>query len=114
MAQAKVPFDKRLKRIVRNHDRMAQGYVKVVTADGLIVARPRVYKPRFPLKGLAVLLFAGFLFKGFVFASLGQGTYADRVASLENGSVMEQAGAWVMQPDIATIYIAEMLSKILP
>ena len=112
--QPNVPFDKRLKQIERRHEKMSRGVVRSMNSDGLIVARPRVYKPRFPLKGLAVLLFAGFLFKGFVFASLGQGTYADRVASLENGSVMEQAGAWVMQPDIATIYIAEMLSKILP
>lgn len=114
MAQAHVPFDKRLKRIVRKHDRMQKGYVKTVTSDGLIVARPRVYRPKFPLKGLVVLIVAGFLFKGFLFASLGEAAYGERVTSLKTGSVMEQAGAWVMQADPATVMIADMLKGILP
>lgn len=111
MAQAHVPFDKRLKRIVRKHDRIQKGYVKTVTSDGLIVARPRVYRPRFPLKGLVILIVAGFLFKGFLFASLGAGAYDERVISLSQGSVMEQAGAWVMQADPATLFIAEMMGS---
>ena len=114
MAQANVPFDKRLKRIVRRHDRMARGVVKTVNADGLIVARPRIYTPRFPLKGLLVLIVAGFVFKGFLFAYLGEAAYADRVASLKQGSVMEQAGAWVMQADPATVYISGAIENILP
>lgn len=114
MAQAHVPFDKRLKRIVRRHDRMARGVVKTVNADGLIVARPRLYKPRFPLKGLIVLIAAGFIFKGFLFASLGETAYAERVASLRDGTVMEQAGAWVMQADPATALVAEGIKAILP
>lgn len=115
MAQANVPFDKRLKRIVRRHDRMSSGgAVKTVTSDGLIVARPRVYKPKFPLKGLLAIVVLGFLFKGFVFASLGAEQYAERVASLKEGSVMEQAGAWIMQPDPATVMIAEGIGAILP
>ena len=114
MAQANVPFDKRLKRIVRRHDRMANGVVRTVNADGLIVARPRIYKPRFPLKGLLVLVAVGFLFKGFLFTTLGTEGYADRVAMLQNGTVMEKAGAWVMQPDPATLFIADQLKVIMP
>ena len=114
MAQANVPFDKRLKRIVRRHDRMAHGVVKTVTADGLIVARPRVYRPRFPLKGLLALVVTGFVFKGFLFASMGGAAYAERVSALSEGSVMEQAGAWVMQPDVATVFIADKVKTIMP
>jgi hypothetical protein len=114
MAQANVPFDKRLKRIVRRHDRMSNGYVKTVTSDGLIVARPRVYKPKFPLKGLLAVIVLGFLFKGLVYSSLGTEQYAERVALLQQGSVMEQAGAWIMYADPATVFIAEGISSILP
>lgn len=113
MAQAHVPFDKRLKRIVRRHEKMANGVVKTINPDGLIVARPRMYKPRFPLKGLVVLLALGFLFKGFLLAYLGDANYADRVASLQQGTVMEQAGAWVMQPDPATALIAQGIQNVL-
>ncbi|MEL6681148.1 MAG: hypothetical protein AAFQ09_00705 [Pseudomonadota bacterium] len=114
MAQAHVPFDKRLKRIVRRHDRMqSSGAVKTVTNDGLIVARPRVYKPRFPLKGLLAIIVLGFLFKGVVYAALGTEQYVDRVTALQQGSVMEQAGGWIMQADPATKLIAQGVSSVL-
>ena len=114
MAQAHVPFDKRLKRIVRRHDRMQHGYTRTVTADGLIVARPRVYRPRFPLKGILFLVVAGFLFKGFMLAYLGDAAYGQRVATLESGTPMEKAGAWIMQSDPATVFVAGQLKTVLP
>lgn len=114
MAQAHVPFDKRLKRIVRQHNKMSNGAVKTVNSDGLIVAKPRMYRPRFPLKGLLAVLFLGFLFKGFLFAYLGEAEYVERVASLQSGTVLEQGGAWVMQPDPVTMIVADGVSKILP
>ncbi len=113
--QAQVPFDKRLKRIVRQHDKMSSsGAVKTVTSDGLIVAKQRFYRPRFPLKGLLAVLFLGFLFKGFLFAYLGEAEYLERVAALNGGSVLEQAGAWVMQPDPVTVIAADGIATILP
>ena len=112
--QPNVPFDKRLKEINRRHEKMANGVVRRVNADGLIVARPRAYRPRFPLKGLAVVLAIGFLFKGFLFAYLGEEGYGERLAKLQSGASMEQAGAWVMQPDPATKAIAGLLQTVLP
>ncbi|MDP5085348.1 MAG: hypothetical protein NWQ23_08000 [Yoonia sp.] len=112
--QGNVPFDKRLKRIVRRHEKMSNGVVRTVTSDGLIVAKPRLYKPRFPLKGLIAVLLLGFLFKGFLFAFLGEAAYVDRVASLQSGTLMEQVGAWVMQPDPVTFIAAQGITLILP
>ena len=112
--QANVPFDKRLKKIVRRHDKMSNGVVRSVTNDGLIVAKPRLYRPRFPLKGLLAVLFLGFLFKGFLFAYLGEAAYVERVATLQGGAVLEQAGAWIMQPDPITVLAADGVSLILP
>lgn len=114
MPQAHVPFDKRLKRIVRRHDRMANGVVRTVGPDGLIVARPRIYHPRFPLKGILALVGAGFLFKGLLFFYLGSDDYTARLAVLQQGTVMEQAGAWVMQPDPATTFIAGQITLLAP
>lgn len=112
--QAQVPFDKRLKRIVRRHDKMANGVVKSVSSDGLIVVKPRLYRPRFPLKGLLAVLFLGFLFKGFLFAYLGEAEYLERVATLQGGTVLEQAGGWVMQPDLVTVLAADGIAMVLP
>jgi len=112
--QANVPFDKRLKKIVRRHDKMSNGVVRSVSSDGLIVAKPRLYRPRFPLKGLLAVLFLGFLFKGFLFAYLGEAAYVERVATLQSGSTLEQAGAWVMQADPVTKLAGDGIATILP
>ncbi len=112
--QAHVPFDKRLKRIVRRHEKMANGVVRSVNSDGLIIAKPRLYRPRFPLKGLLAVLFLGFIFKGFLFAYLGEAEYVERVAALQSGTVLEQAGAWVMQPDPVTLLAANGIGSVLP
>jgi len=112
--QANVPFDKRLKKIVRRHGKMSNGVVRSVNSDGLIVAKPRLYRPQFPLKGLLAVLFLGFLFKGFLLAYLGEASYAERVATLQGGTVLEQAGAWVMQPDPVSVLAAGGIATILP
>lgn len=112
--ETNVPFDKRLKKIVKRHDRMSNGVTRRVNSDGLIVARPRLYKPKFPLKGLIVVLFLGLLFKGFLFAYLGEVNYMERVAALEAGTLMEKAGAWIMQPDPATMIVAGGIEAIIP
>ena len=112
--ETNVPFDKRLKKIVRRHDKMSNGVVRRVNSDGLIVARPRLYKPKFPLKGLIVVLFLGLLFKGFLFTYLGEANYLERVATLQTGTLMEQAGAWIMQPDPATTIVAGGIQAVMP
>jgi hypothetical protein len=113
MAQANVPFDKRLKQIVRKHEKLSKGGVKTVTSDGLIVVKPRVYRPKFPLKGMILLIVVGFLFKGLFLASVGEVAYGERVNGLMQGSVMDRAGAWVMQIDPATLIIANFMSDVL-
>lgn len=112
MSVAQVPFQKRLRRIVRDHQRMSHGATHVMRADGLIVARPRVYNPKFPLRGLVMLIGAALVFKGFILASLGTATYGDRVAQLAQGSIVEKAGAWIMQPDVATVAVAQFLNAL--
>lgn len=112
MTVAQVPFQKRLRRIVREHQRMANGATHVMRDDGLIVARPRVYNPKFPLRGLVLLIGAAVLFKGFIYATLGSATYGDRVAQLAQGSFPEKAGAWIMQPDVATLAVAQFLNAV--
>ena len=112
--QANVPFDQRLKAIVREHEKMSNGVVKTVSSDGLIVVRPRMFRPKFPLKTLIIVLSVSFLLKGFLLAYLGDATYSERLGVLETGTAVEQVGAWVMQPDAVTEIVAEGIASILP
>lgn len=42
--------------------------------------------------------------------SLGEVTYADRLAYLQNGTLIEQGGAWVMQADPLTQAMVRFVS----
>ncbi|MCC5975590.1 MAG: hypothetical protein JJT81_16275 [Rubellimicrobium sp.] len=92
---------------------MANGVIYRIGADGLIQSHPRRRAPRFPLQGLAILFAAAFLFKGFLYASLTPVVYDERVALLEQGTIVERAGAWMMQPDPATVWLGAMLAPLL-
>lgn len=110
MALAYAPFYKRLRRIVRDHQRMQHGVAHVMRDDGLVVARPRVYNPKFPLRGLVLLFGAAFFFKGYILAALGQSVYDTRIGQLAEGTWIERAGAWIMYPDAATVAVANALT----
>jgi len=108
-------FDKRLRRINKRHRKLPRGYIPVVNENGLIVARPTVRRSgsRFPWKGVALTLIALFAFKGFLYAQLGAITYDERVAKLASGTAIEQAGAWGMQADPVTLWVASQIAPIL-
>lgn len=112
MALSHAPFEKRLRKIVRTHERMSHGVTHTMRKDGLIVAKPRIYNPRFPLKGMVLLIVAAFLFKGYIYASLGPADYNSRVGALGEGTLIEQAGAWIMHADIATVYIGTFMNSL--
>lgn len=112
MSVSGVSFEKRLRNIVRDHQRLNTGAVHAIRSDGLIVARPRVYNPKFPLRGLLLLVASAVLFKAYIFASLGASVYNDRVAQLSEGTFIEKAGAWVMQADAVTVGVAQALNAL--
>ena len=112
MGLAQAPFEKRLRRIVKSHQRMANGVTYRVDGNGLIQAQPRIYNPKFPLRGLILMIGTAFLFKGYIFASLGETTYAERVSKLSEGTLIEKAGGWIMQADPATLAVAQVLQSI--
>lgn len=107
MRDSQADFNKRLSGLGRKHAAMSQGYSTTMRADGLIVVKPkRVPSRGFPVKGLLGLVLGFFVFKAIMLSSLGDITYNERVAKLNQGGTLEQAGAWVMQIDPATAFLA--------
>jgi len=105
------PFDERLGRIAKRHRKLAHGYVNQLGSDGLITARP-VRRFRFPWKFMIVIAAFCLLVKGATFAALGEATYSQRVATLSQGSVAERAGAFLMQADPVTHWVAGVMHPI--
>ena len=110
MANAFANFDSRLNKIDRKHRKMAQGYTTKVGDDGLIVIQPRRSGMRLPLKGLALLALGFFGLKGVMLAQIGIDGYGERLATLEAGTLVEQAGAWLMHADAFTLWIAQQVA----
>ena len=104
-------FVKTITRIldrVRDRTEQDDGFV-----DGVLSLTydraPSTITPR----GFALLV-AGFLiFKGAVIAHLGAETYVAAIQLLENGALVEQAGAFIMRPDVVSQVIANQLTALL-
>ncbi|MEL6451735.1 MAG: hypothetical protein AAFQ19_10780 [Pseudomonadota bacterium] len=114
MVETQAHFHKRLGALGRKHAAMSQGYTTQLRGDGLIVAKPKRAKRRggFPLKGLLLVALGFFLFKAFMLSSMGEITYNERVEKLAQGTQIEQGGAYAMQIDPLTAFLAEYLAPL--
>lgn len=105
-------FNQRVGRIHQKHRKMSRGFVELVERDGLLVPRSgRRQRRSFPLKGLILALVGFMVFKGLLYSQVGATTFGTRLDNLSSGSAIEKAGAWVMQADPVTIWIAEQITS---
>ena len=106
-------FERRLSYIVRRQRKLLSRGVRCkVTNTDLIVATLRMYMPKFPIKTAIKLIVWAFLFKAYVYADLGHAKYASRVAALSGPSIAGQAGAWILQPELATVLVADVFKSL--
>ena len=112
MSDSTGEFNARLHRIETQHARLDRGYVGRIRRDGLIVFEPRRRRVAIPVRGLLHLILGFVFFKAAVLVHLGFVTYEARIAQLADGHAIEQAGAWIMQADMLTEYIALTLRPI--
>ncbi len=113
MAEDRAEFYDRLAAIERQRSRLSKGSVRRIGEDGLIRAYPRYESPRFPLKGILIVIAAGIGFKALLLTQLGPVTYQARVDKLAAGSVIEQGGAILMQIDPVTAWVSAQIQPYL-
>jgi hypothetical protein len=106
-------FDDRLRKIDRQHRRLAHGYTATIGRDGLLVAVPRRRRVRVPLLGLTLIALGFIAFKGLAYNHLGASAYESRVAGLAQGTTTERIGAWVMQADPLTQWFAAQAASLM-
>lgn len=103
-------FDARIRKVQRNHVRMARGYDAKVGRDGLIVFRPRRRKTRLPLRVLLLTVIAFIGFKVLVLMQIGDLAFQARIDAMMSGTVAEQIGGYILQLDPLTRLIADQLA----
>lgn len=105
-------FSGRLRRIEKIH-RRGGGFEAIGTLGQSHYTRMRLQTQRRPLLRSAVILLASIvLLKGLLLASLGEVAYAEKLARLEAGSLVDQAGAFIMGPDPLSSTIAKLIAPI--
>ncbi|MCX7567564.1 hypothetical protein OS189_14555 [Sulfitobacter sp. F26169L] len=99
--------DKKQSRLVR------RGYTTRVDKNGMIIAKPKSMRLRFPVKGAFLLVLSFLCFKAFMLFANGPDTYQDRLATLQNGNFIEILGARVLAIDPATQFIVDHVGPFL-
>ena len=106
MTGKQLEFDQRVHRLNKKHAKLSRGYRATMRKDGLVVMKPQRVKSAVPAKLLLICLVGLFAFKVFLLTSLGASAYQYRVDNLSQGTAVEKAGAWVMQIDPVSEFLA--------
>ena len=104
-------FALRLQRIERRR-RKLRGPLMSFNMDGILVARPRGASRSISWNGILMALAGFFGLKGLILAHAGPLDYAERLDVLTAGTLVERAGAWMMQIDPLTQWIAGEFSRV--
>lgn len=102
----KSQFKKRLRALQRKNRAMERGFTTQLRADGLLMVKPKRRPWAISPRSLFFFLAAFVCFKGFALSQVGQVTYDAQVADLAQGTLVEQAGAFVMQSDPLSEFVA--------
>jgi len=113
MTVKQLEFDQRVNRLTKKHNKMSRGYRTTMRSDGLVVMKPQRVRSAVSLKFLVFSFLGVFAFKALLLSNLGPSGYEYRIDSLAQGTPVEQAGAWIMQIDPITQFMATQLNKVL-
>lgn len=113
MTGRQMEFDQRVRRLTKKHEKMARGYRMQLRSDGLVVMKPRRVRSAIPFRVLALCVCAFFGFKAFLLTTIGATSYDERVQRLRDGTPVEVAGAWVMQREPVSEFLAAKLTQAL-
>ncbi|TMV07682.1 hypothetical protein FGK63_09445 [Ruegeria sediminis] len=113
MTGKQLEFDQRVHRLNKKHQKMSRGYRTQVRSDGLVVMKPYRVRSAIPTRVIVMALCAFFAFKAFLLSTIGATSYDERVQRLSNGTPVEKAGAWVMQAEPVSEFLAAQFTKVL-
>lgn len=113
MVYTKEDFQTRVGNVEKKQGSLLRrGYTAQVDKNGIIVAKPKARRLRLPIRGFALMVLGFFVFKALVLSANGPDAYTDRLASLQNGTVIEAVGARILAIDPVTQLLANQLGPL--
>lgn len=109
MGTSQIEFASKVRRLNRKHSKLSRGMGSRIMPDGQMMAFPRRRDFGLSARGVVFLISAYFGFKTLLLLTFGEITYTGRVAELAGGTSVERAGAWVMQLEGVTLFLANLI-----
>lgn len=114
MLETKEHFAARLHNVGERHSKLVRrGYTTRVDRNGILVAQPKKMRLRPPVRGAFLMVLSFFVFKAFMLSANGPDAYAERLATLENGTFIEMLGGRLLSIDPATQFLANQMGPLL-
>lgn len=114
MVYTKQDFNSRVGAVTKKSARRGKNsLVARIDNNGVVVVKAKRRGLHFPVKGAALMILGFFCFKAFMLTSSGPEAYSDRLAILENGTMIEAMGARVLSVDPVTQFIADQGAAVL-
>lgn len=110
-------FQNRVSRIYKKREKRSffrknTRAVYNVGQDGYTVIRGAKYRRSFPWTGLIFVLAAFFGVKGTIIAQVGPDFFNQQIAGVSSTNWVERAGAWTMQPDPVSDWVAKTINSL--
>ncbi|MHA6347248.1 hypothetical protein [Roseivivax sp. CAU 1761] len=102
-------FERRHREVQRKHSRLAQGYVTRLGRNGVIEHHPKRDYTGHAAMPLMILTVTFVALKTMLLTGLGAEAYEGHLATLSDGGAVERMGAWLMQHDPLTGFLAGLL-----
>lgn len=108
MVYTKEDFNSRVGSVTKKSARRGRNaFVTRIDKNGVVVVKAKRRGFQFPIRGTVLMILAFFCFKAFMLVSNGPEAYSDRLATLENGTMIEAMGARILSVDPVTQIIAD-------
>ncbi|SHJ32767.1 hypothetical protein SAMN05444000_10786 [Shimia gijangensis] len=109
-------FQNRVSRIYKKREKRSffrknTRAVYSVNQDGYTVIRGAKYRKPIPWTGLIFVLAAFFGVKGTIISQVGPDIFQSQIANGESAGWVEKAGAWTMQPDPISDWVAKKIKS---
>ena len=114
MVHTRDDFNSRVGAVAKKSARRGKNeFVTRIDQNGVLVVKAKRRGFQFPVKGLSLTILGFFCFKALMLGTSGPEAYADRLALLQEGTIIEAVGVRVLSVDPVTQFIADQVGPLL-